>query len=950
MRGDLNEILRTSSSTNYNVIVLTETWLRSDHLDSEILGPSWQVFRCDRSLKEGQTRGGGVLVAVHNSFACSSVNFDYVNCNLNCNLSQQVWVKITAADKNIFICCCYIHFGADITVYQQCTSTFEDIIEKIPKNDDVFIFGDFNLAGIKWIPSDDNEYIFDPTNISTEEQTSILDLFAEQGYSQICNFKNSSYNVLDLIFTNVCDNYIANETRSIVAGKSSIHHCCIELSYFFSDANLYKIKDSFLDFDFTKANYVNINKYICDNTHLIDSNSDVNEKVRKFIGIINTTFNIFVPKKIKTLTHHPPWYNKELINLKNIKNKAHRKWVNSNNITDFILFEEYKRLFDELDVHSYNKYVLDCGDSIKKNPRYFYKFINYKRNMSSIPQTMFYDNLKLTNPVDISENFAKFFESVYSKPISFDKDKFNYIYANSDHLSNININQEELLKELISVDVNKGCGPDRIPAYFIKKVATSITDPLLDIFNSSLSCGIFPSMWKSSYICPIFKSGDKCLINNYRGIAILSLIPKLFEKIVTKKIVSFSSNLISDYQHGFISGRSTTTNLTGYTQFILKAMNDGNQVDSIYTDFSKAFDKVDHKLLLFKLHKYGFDGSILQWIESYLSGRSQMIKLNNNMSRPLMVTSGVPQGSHLGPVLFILFINDLVSLLTDVLILLYADDLKLFLSIKKPEDVEILQRCIDKLNNWCISNGMLLNIDKCYVISFSRKKSKLLYDYSIASHKLGRETTVKDLGVLLDDRLDFKSHIDKVCTQSKRMLGFVKRRAMEFRDPYVTKSIYCSLVRSTLEYCHVVWSPLYKSDIDRIESVQKQFLIFALRHTFNNNNNNTNPFVLPSYDSRLKLLSIDTLKNRREVSDAMFAFDLLKGNIKSTSLCDKIQINPTPRILRHTKYLSEITYNCNYANHEPFNRCSKSFNNFYSLYDPNMSREVFKSKIKNSLR
>lgn len=206
---------------------------------------------------------------------------------------------------------------------------------------------------------------------------------------------------------------------------------------------------------------------------------------------------------------------------------------------------------------------------------------------------------------------------------------------------------------------------------------------------------------------------------------------------------------------------------------------------------------------------------------------------------------------------------------------------------------------------------------------------------------LVRKNVIKDLGILIDSKLTFKHHIDKIHSKSMCMLGFVKRRSKEFNDPYITKAIYCSLIRSLLEYCSVVWSPCYDVDIKKHESVKKHFLLFALRDL----GWSTESLVLPRYSHRLMLIDMCSLRNRRKLSEALFAFDLFKGNIDSPFLCSKISTNTNVHNLRHRKFLKESNSRTNYAANEPFNRCSKTFNEHFDLFSSDISRDSFKKRI-----
>lgn len=289
-------------------------------------------------------------------------------------------------------------------------------------------------------------------------------------------------------------------------------------------------------------------------------------------------------------------------------------------------------------------------------------------------------------------------------------------------------------------------------------------------------------------------------------------------------------SVINPNQHGFEKGRSTCSNLVVFVNRLLQSVDGGCQIDTIYTDMAKAFDKVDHRLLLRKLQLAGIDGNVFQWISSYLHNRSMTVNIGSRSSHQISSISGVPQGSHMGPLLFSIFINDLADLLADGGSLLFADDLKLCRKIKSMAAADLLQHDLDLVVMWCEANGMSLNVAKCEAISFKRQSAnRLLNNYTIDGVMLRRVEVVKDLGILIDTRLTFKQHIDMVVSRGKSTLYLMKKFAKDFACPHVTKTLYTALVRPLLEYCSVVWAPKAIGDIKRVESIQKQFLLFALR-------------------------------------------------------------------------------------------------------------------------
>jgi Reverse transcriptase (RNA-dependent DNA polymerase) len=494
------------------------------------------------------------------------------------------------------------------------------------------------------------------------------------------------------------------------------------------------------------------------------------------------------------------------------------------------------------------------------------------------------------------------------------------------------------------LDVLKGPGPDGITPLILKKLVSVLSAPLTLVFNLSLASGVFPSIWKESYVVPLFKSGDKRDISCYRGISILSVIPKMFEKLICDVITPIIRPMISECQHGFVSGRSTVTSLVQFSNYVINEMEDGLQVDSVYTDFSKAFDRVNHGLLLVNLKKK-FRPPMLCWMSSYLFGRTQCVKLDDYLSGTIYCHSGVPQGSHLGPLFFILDINDVLEIFEHVNVLAYADDLKLFMTVKCIEDCERFQHDLDLLHSWCLVNKFDLNADKCKSVSFGRGSKPVVFQYSIGGTDLERVNRIKDLGVIIDDRMTFVSHIEAVVAKSARMLGFVKRISKEFSDPYTYKTLYVSLVRPNLEYASCVWSPHHDIHSKRIERIQHNFVRFALRGLHWTHQ------PLSPYDARCLLLSLEILVDRRKVAAALFVRDILCDKIDSTYLASLLCFEDNPYSRRRHAKLMSFFHRTNYGKHEPLNNAIGHFNHYCNLFGfrAEESHDVFRNKFRSTL-
>ena len=419
-----------------------------------------------------------------------------------------------------------------------------------------------------------------------------------------------------------------------------------------------------------------------------------------------------------------------------------------------------------------------------------------------------------------------------------------------------------------------------------------------------------PEYWKRSHVKPIFKSGTKSDIKNYRPICILSSIPKLLEKIVTEFCSAKLKNCFVSQQHGFVKGKSTSTNLLIYENYITKAF-----------DFSKAFYSVDHLLLLNKIHRFGIVGPLWHWLRFYLSNRCQIVKINDCYSDQFPVSSGVPQGSHLGPMLFNIFINDISECFQHSEVLMFADDLKVFKKIETRLDSNLLQSDLDHLHTWCVENRLMLNPAKCKVIIFSKSRKLIDRSYNISDAQLERVNVIKDLGVHFDSSLTFREHINHVCCISYKMLGFLKRHTQSFKNVMCIKYLYTALVRSNLEYCSIVWSPFQANLINAIESVQSKFLRYvATKLEFPIPENVSVSSFVGDY------LDLQTLSARRDMFKCLFAFKLINNQISCSELLQELFLYVPPKRLRNQMTFCNRICRTNYLYHSALNSICNSVN------------------------
>jgi hypothetical protein len=383
------------------------------------------------------------------------------------------------------------------------------------------------------------------------------------------------------------------------------------------------------------------------------------------------------------------------------------------------------------------------------------------RPSHALPSVMNHGDRSGDSGESICNLFAQYFQSTFHAPeVTSRLPNLDDLCQGNFGISDIEVNPKEIGILLKTINVNKGAGPDSIPPHFIRQCTNNLITPLSIIFKRSLCEGTVPISWKSAFITPIHKSGDRSNVKNYRPISKLCIFAKILEKIVYRQVYNALESSFTPEQHGFLRHKSTVSNLLLFHDYTTAQMDSGLQVDTIFTDFSKAFDRLDHVVLLEKLCKAGIHGNLFRWFSSYISNRSQAVTINGFTSTWMSIPSGVPQGSLLGPLLFVIFINDIVSCFKYAKVLLYADDTKIFMAINSIDDCLCLQHDLDNFVEYSRLNKLDLNISKCLAMTFSRKHNPINYHYVIDNQQLSRVTSTKDLGLMQDSKLSFDKHID----------------------------------------------------------------------------------------------------------------------------------------------------------------------------------------------
>jgi hypothetical protein len=692
---------------------------------------------------------------------------------------------------------------------------------------------------------------------------------------------------------------------------------------------------------FHRADYAQINKFLSSmdwEKTIVGLN--IEEATSFFYEKINDCILKHVPTvSIKNNNRFPRWYSKALIKVVREKLKAHKKWKRTGSLLDYDSYALLRSRQKTLQKECYDSYITHTEASIITDPKKIFNYIKTKKPHSSIPNDIYYKENSTSNGHTAHELFGEFFHSSFVSGTSNTPD---VLCPNEINIGTVDFRLPAVLKMLKNLDLNKGAGLDNIPAIFIVNCADELSVPITLLFKLYFNSGKFPRIWKKSFITPIHKSGNKHNVENYRPISKLCLFSKVMEKIVVEQLTPSLNFFILPNQHGFFPGRSVETNLTHFTNDIIRSMGGGGQVDAVYTDFSKAFDKINHDILIHKLGRYGVHGDLLRWISSYIRDRLQAVAFNDGVSQFRDCLSGVPQGSHLGPILFILYINDIGHCFKSSTFLIYADDTKIYKKITCPADAMNLQADLDKFFYYCSANQLFLNISKCQTITFSRSTKPIFFDYKLNGTTLKKCNEIRDLGVTLDHKMLLKTHIDNIADQAFKQLGFILRVSQPFKNIITLKTLYFTYVRSCLEFASVIWNPQYVTYISRIERVQNKFLKhlnYRCKQSFEN------------HTQSARFHKIDTLENMRIKFDLVFLYKIIHNITDSSELLTNITFNCPSRPSRFPSTFRIPLCNTNYIQHSFFLRVCSNYNSFFRDVDIfQLPLSKFKNAISRSLQ
>ena len=915
-QSKLSELATISESENIHILFITETWFTSE---SVVNLPNFNVFRSDRA-----SHGGGVGIYINNKFSVNELN-----CMTNSH-SEQLWLCVETNKESTIIGCIYRPPDSNLERSVSDASVKEihsniSLAKKLIDNKKyggLMIAGDFNFPSIKWY----GDYA---EVLSSESSYASLfyDMLNNESLTQNVSFptflksNGDLENTLDLIISDTPERVSSLEHHPPL-GDSNQGHLILLYDYLLSNKST-RSTSKCSKFNYKRGDYDSFNSEInkIDWTSLF-YNTSIEDGYSKFLFIYNKTCISCIPKI--NLSNIPkfnnPWMSKDLLKLIRLKKKLFYRNLSSKwKIPELVT--QYKNIRSKVKKQTHitiAKFELNLAND-KKNPKKLFKYINSRQKVISSISSL------SDNGTNTSDRFymANILNNQFKSVFNVDSDNHSFPSFNqqtSNSFSSINISYDLVLSFLESLDPCKSIGTDGVHPHVLKFSAASLAVPLTLIFKASLKSGSIPSLWSEAIVTPLFKKGKKTDAANYRPISLTSVVCKVMEKIVKKSLMEFlnKNELISIRQHGFVNNKACITNLLEGADLVTKNLAEKNSVDLLLLDFAKAFDKVPHNLLEYKLKKFGINGDVLNWITAFLSNRKQRVVLGDATSDWTNVTSGVIQGSVLGPTLFIIYINDLSDCCRFSFSSSYADDTKMFIIIRDDHyltDTLNFQSDINCAVEWTKSWKMELNLDKCKIIHFGKNNQHNIYVMKASNSNdiipINKSNLESDLGILISSNMKPTQQCNKAASKGNRMLGLMKR-TFQSNNSFVWKKLYTTYIRPQLEYAVSAWNPFLLKDIRTIEKVQRRST--KKPHTHKG----------LSYPIRCSNWNITSLEKRRLRGDLIQKFKFFHGyeNINWFSN----PCNTPPRGGHRGFFIREIVKNCNERFHFFNNRIAGPWN------------------------
>lgn len=888
------------------VVAIVESWLTQGIHDNEILPNGYSIYRRDRN-----SRGGGILLCIHNSLPSKLI---FSHCR-----AEFLAVEI-CSNPSITIGLTYRSPNA---TDEQVSDLFK-AIEELANIEHLVILGDFNCPDINW------QTLSGGSHCSSR----LCDLLFDHNLTQLVESPtHAKGNILDLIITNSEDLF-----SNVWVEDSNKYSDHFVVNFTIASFKLRKATTSkySLVFDYTKADFEGMCSFLqdFDFSDFLQSD-DVEDLWQDLKSILWEAINLYVPQARIHNKKMPKWFTPDIRHC--INKLRHQRRTNTKNPSTSLrtsISKAERALQEKINTarSMWERELVDNFADTSNNKIYLH--IRSLSRLNSFPNIMRLDSREAFDPHDKAEIFNQYFHSVLTDPSEPSIEESLPVLH--DTLSTITFEHENTYKALASIDPSKAMGIDEISPKVLKYCASALSEPVHHLFQSSINQGHLPREWKLHLVTPIFKSGDRSMVNNYRPISLLCIISKVLERLVFDHIIDFiSDKVINQSQFGFLRGKSTIQQLLIFLEDITSYTSHNDQVDAVYLDFRKAFDSVPHAELLQKLRRCGITGKLWEWFKEYLSNRHQCTTIEQQRSGFLPVLSGVPQGSILGPILFILYLNDLPNCVLHSKILSFADDTKCYKVIQRVEDTNCLQEDLDCICSWSSTWKLKFNLLKFALLHFNSSQPELERCYTMCGAGISSCESHRDLGVILSSDMTWVKHYQSILSKAYGKLAMI-RRTFSLSCPVATrKTLYISLIRSQLVYGSQLWRPMLIKDVLKIEQLQRRATKYILQD------------YSSDYKSRLLSLNILPLMMLYELHDIMFFVNNVKNPSESFDILNHVSFS-TSKTRSGSIKLVHLRPPTNSRRHFYFHRLIRLWNALPAV-DLSLSNNTIRRKVSDFL-